>query len=73
MRQIAMQHIWIEGARIDWAERVEGLRKRMWKYGWGLLFVLVMTVLAEYGPRTLYSKIPPAPPAASQPAVHGIK
>lgn len=42
--------------------------------GWGLLFVIVMTVLSECGPRTVLSKETPAtPPAASQPTGHTIK
>jgi hypothetical protein len=72
MRQIAAQYIWIEGERIDWVERVESFRKTLWKYGWGLLFVVAMTLLAQYGPRTVYSKVQPTP-IASEPAVHSIK
>jgi hypothetical protein len=77
MREIAAHYSWVETERVetertDWIERVEGFRKTLWTHGWGLLFVVVMTLLAQYGPRTVYSKLPPAPPA-SEPAVHSIK
>jgi hypothetical protein len=37
------------------------------------VFVLAMTLLSEFGPRTVYSKLPAAPAMASQPAVHSVK
>jgi hypothetical protein len=49
------------------------IAKDLWQLGWGLIFVIAMTVLSECGPRTVLSKQPPAPPAASQPAGHIIK
>jgi hypothetical protein len=76
MRQMTMEYIWLDGHRVERVAPVanlEGYGRTLWKYGWGLLFVLAMTVLSEFGPRTVYSKLPPAPPAASQPAVHSIK
>ena len=79
MQQMAMQHVWIDGyravgaVRVDRADRTEGIARKLWKYGWGLLFVLMMTMLSEYGPRTVYSKAAPAPPSFSQPSVHCIK
>jgi len=51
--------------------------KDLWQLSWGLVFVLVMTVLAECGPRMGFSK--PSDGAegpsqyASQPAVHSVK
>jgi hypothetical protein len=50
-----------------------GVAKELWQLGWGLLFVIAMTVLSECGPRTVLSKQPPAPPVASHPAGHTIK
>jgi hypothetical protein len=73
MRQMTMQQIWIDGDKVDWGDRVEGLAKTLWRYGWGLLFIIAMTVLSEWGPRAAYSKIPPAPAAISQPAAHTVK
>jgi hypothetical protein len=79
MRQMALRHVWADG---HWVERTEpeaseaqekGRGRMLWKYGWGLLFVVAMTLLSVFGPRTRYSKLPPAPPAARQPAVHSIK
>ncbi|HEY4382653.1 MAG TPA: hypothetical protein VGN01_20080 [Acidobacteriaceae bacterium] len=49
-----------------------GPGRKLWELGWGLLFVLAMTALSEWGPRTLYSKVPP-PPAISQQAFHAVK
>jgi hypothetical protein len=76
MQQMTMQQIWIEEYKLDRAdgiERFDGVARKLWKFGWGLMFVVAMTVLSEYGPRTAYSKIPPAAPAISQPAVHSVK
>jgi hypothetical protein len=67
------QHFWMDGDEAKSASPMEGLGRRLWKYGWGLLFVVVMTVLSEYGPRTVYSKLAPAQAVASQPAVHAVK
>jgi hypothetical protein len=51
-----------------------GIARDLWQLGWGLLFVIAMTVLSECGPRTVLSKETPAPPpAASQPTGHTIK
>jgi len=38
-----------------WAK---GLARKLWQLGWGLLFVVAMTLLAEFGPRMAYSKMP---------------
>jgi len=73
---LTMPQVWIHEVREVREAGVEfgdGLGKRLWKYGWGLVFVLAMTLLAEYGPRTVYSKVAPAPAAASEPAVHSVK
>jgi len=71
-----MPQVWIHEVREVREAGVEfgdGLGKRLWKYGWGLVFVLAMTLLAEFGPRTVYSKVADAPGAVSQQAVHTIK
>jgi hypothetical protein len=48
--------------------------KDLWQLGWGLIFVIAMTVLSECGPHTVLSKETPAPPpAAIQPASHTVK
>jgi hypothetical protein len=48
--------------------------KGLWQLSWGLVFVLVMTVLAECGPRMGFSKSSNGPTQfASQPAVHSVK
>jgi hypothetical protein len=66
------QHFWM-GRRAAQVHRAEGLGGTLWKYGWGLLFVLVMTVLSEYGPSPVYSKTPPWQPVANAPAVRAVK
>jgi hypothetical protein len=76
MRQITWQHDWTDGHWVDRADpvsRTGGHGSKLWKYGWGMLFIVAMTLLSEFGPRTVYSKLPPDPPAASQPAVHSVK
>jgi hypothetical protein len=50
-----------------------GVANDLWQLGWGLLFVIAMTVLSECGPHTVLSKQAPAPPAPSQPAGYTIK
>ena len=50
---LTMPQVWIHEVREVREAGVEfgdGLGKRLWKYGWGLVFVLAMTLLAEYGP-----------------------
>jgi hypothetical protein len=59
---------------LDAMSGVEQIVGKAWKYGWGLVFVLAMTVLAEWGPRLNYSKEPPAPPPVVSPvAGHAVK
>jgi hypothetical protein len=54
--------------------RAEGLGKNFWRLTWGLVFILAMTVLSEWGPRLGYSKTPPdAKQAVSQPVVQIVK
>jgi hypothetical protein len=54
--------------------RAEGPGKILWKLTWGLVFVLAMTVLSEWGPRLGYSKtLPDTTSVVSQPMVHAIK
>ena len=66
-------HFWMDGDEAKSATPMPGLGRKLWKYGWGLLFVIVMTVLSVYGPPTVYSKIAPGPAAASQPVVRAVK
>jgi hypothetical protein len=51
--------------------------KTLWKLTWGVLFVLAMTALSQWGPRLGYSKaLPDATSAVSQPSqpmVHPVK
>jgi hypothetical protein len=65
--QHTVHYLWFDG--FD----TEGLGRKLWKLSWGLLFVMAMTLLSEFGPRTEFSKIPPAPVVAKQPAVHAVK
>jgi hypothetical protein len=70
------QHVsvdWHSMDRADTATQTGAHGRKLWKYGWGLLFVAAMTLLSEFGPPTLYTKLPPAPSVASQPVVHTIK
>ena len=57
--------------------RTERRGKTLWKLTWGVLFVLAMTGLSEWGPRLGYSKTPPDATSVvsqpSQPMVHAIK
>jgi hypothetical protein len=54
--------------------RADGPGISVWKLTWGLVFVLAMTVLSEWGPRLGYSKTPPdATSVVSQPVLHAIK
>jgi hypothetical protein len=56
------------------AYRADGRGKSLWRLTWGLVFVLAMTVLSEWGPRLRYSKTPPdAQAVASQPMVQIVK
>jgi hypothetical protein len=79
MRQMTMQYVWVDGHRVERVTRAaraagsEGLWKKLWDYGWGLLFVLAMTALSMFGPRMAYSKAAPAPVSVSAPAVHIVK
>jgi hypothetical protein len=72
---MTMQPIWVEGR--EWErpyrrEQIIGIGQRIWKLGWGLGFVLLMTALSEWGPTVKYSKVPPVP-SVSRPAVHAVK
>jgi hypothetical protein len=73
MRQMAIEQAWIDGYRFEKFKGFDGLGGKLWKYGSGLLFVILMTLLSVFGPRIAYSKQPPAQPVASQPAVYSIK
>jgi hypothetical protein len=70
---MTMEHTWVDGYRFEKLKGLDGLGGKLWKYGGGLLFVIVMTLLSVFGPRTVYSKVPPAPSSVSQPAVHSVK
>jgi hypothetical protein len=51
-----------------------GFAKKVWSYGWGALFVAVMTILSECGPTIGYTKGSAAPThVASLPQVHAVK
>jgi len=52
---------------------VDGVKGSLWQLGWGLAFVLLMTGLAEWGPRTVYSKMKTEAQAITQPVVHAVK
>ena len=76
MRRTAMQRVWVDGGRVDRVDQVpntEPVGSKLWNYGWGALFVIVMTLLSVFGPRTAYSKLPPASQVVSQPAPPVIK
>jgi hypothetical protein len=76
MRQMMMPRLWIEGhlaQPANLAQPGEDLWKKMWDYGWGLLFVVVLTLLSVFGPPTASSKQSPDEPMASQPVLHGVK
>ena len=77
MRQsMMMKTMWVEGFRLEKRpyrqNRVDGFGSRVWKLGWGLLFIVAMTVLSEWGPHAAFSKVPPAP-AMTEQAVHAVK
>jgi len=71
MQQMTIEHtvhyVWLDGFN------TEGLGRKLWKLGWGLLFVVAMTLLSEFGPRTEFSKLPQGPAVPNQPAVHAVK
>ena len=74
-RTMTIQSIWVEGFRLERPPRRESsvsLGRKIWMLGWGLGFVILMTVLSEWGPRAAFSKVPPAP-AISQQEVHAVK
>jgi hypothetical protein len=59
---------------VSMAERnVDGMLSKAWRLGWGLVFILTMAVLSEWGPRIVLSKAGPAPMIASQPSGRCIK
>jgi hypothetical protein len=57
--------------------RADGWGRTLWKLTWGVLFVLAMTALSQWGPRMGYSKTPPDTTSGvsqpSQPMVHPVK
>jgi hypothetical protein len=60
--------------KVSHAHHPPGLLTKLWKLGWGLAFIIIMTILSECGPHTVYSKMPDATlTTASQPAAHWIK
>ena len=50
-----------------------GLLKTVWRYGWGLAFVVAMALLSEFGPHTIYSKVASTMDSSTQTVLHGIK
>jgi hypothetical protein len=71
MQETAARQVWVIRDETD-GYIGTGL-KRAWRYVWGLVFVIVMTMLSEYGPHTVYSKVMSTAPAASQQMVRTIK
>ena len=68
LQTATIQRVWVYES-----SRNEGLGRKAWEYGWGLLFVVVMTLLSVAGPPTAYAKLPPDPPAAIQPSAPAVK
>jgi hypothetical protein len=58
----------VSSQRTDPAPHAAQLGSRLWDYGWGALFVILMTLLSMFGPRTEYLKNPATAQAATQPA-----
>jgi hypothetical protein len=50
-----------------------GFARKVWSYGWGALFVAVMTILSECGPQVSYSKDLARAPVASLSPGQAIK
>ncbi len=48
--------------------RVVWFAKQLWMFGWGLLLVIVLTILAEFIPQHAASSPTYTPPAAKTPA-----
>jgi len=48
--------------------KVVRFAKQIWMFGWGLLLVIVLTVLAEFIPQRTASNPTYTPPAAKAPA-----
>jgi hypothetical protein len=63
MRQFRRGDTWHEPGPVE----------RAWNLTWGLVLVLALTVLSEFGLRIGFSKTPPDAPAMSQPVVHAVK
>jgi hypothetical protein len=49
--------------------KVVWFAKQLWMFGWGLLLVVVLTVLAEFIPQRTAPSPSYTPPAAKAPAV----
>jgi hypothetical protein len=49
--------------------KVVWFAKQLWMFGWGLLLVVVLTVLAEFIPQRTAPSSSYTPPAAKAPAV----
>jgi hypothetical protein len=47
--------------------------KRLWDLTWGLVLVVGLTVISEFGMRMGYSKTAPDAPVVSQPMLHAVK
>lgn len=76
MQHMMMSRAWIDrhsAQPANAADRSEDRWKKIWEFGWPLLFVVAMTLFSLFGPRTEYSKQLPDPPMASQPMLHSIK
>jgi hypothetical protein len=63
-----MRTLYLEEYRTGTGDREpDSLMKKIWKFGWGGVFIATMTILSECGPHTVYSKV------ASGPAPGGVQ
>ncbi len=54
--------------------RSESVWRKLWKLGWGLGFVALMTLLSEWGPHIEFSKAAPdAQTATNSASYHAVK
>ena len=66
MLQSGGKRRWITRQKDD--NKVVWFAKQLWMFGWGLLLVIVLTVLAEFIPQRTASNPTYTPPAAKAPA-----
>ena len=63
MRQVRKGRTWREPTLIE----------KLWDLSWGLVLVVALTVLSEFGLHMGYSKTPADAPAMSQPMMPVVK